>query len=152
MLATAMTYTRTDTPDFSTRLTREEPRVFTAVQGETGVAAIVAKTRLEPEQVEAALAGLVGRKLIRRAGGDAPEARAGNPSPSPTPPAWHGRRASAEAFLLARLGGDRAGAYIAQLRACSSEAAFAEVLGSLSKRLALIVDAHVGAELLTFRN
>ena len=51
MLNEAMTYIRTDTTDFSTRLSREELRVFTAVQGETGVAAIVAKTRLDPAQV-----------------------------------------------------------------------------------------------------
>lgn len=145
-----MTYIRTDTPDFSTRLSREELRVFTAVKGETGVAEIAAKTRLTPELVEEALTKLVGRKLIRQVDGAATAGFSDTPTPAPATPAWQGRREAAEAFLLARLGGDRAGVYIAQLRACGSEEAFTEVLGSLAKRLALIVDAHVGAELLAF--
>ena len=81
MLNEVLIYTRTDAPDFSTRLSREELRVFTAVQGEMSFAAIVAKTRLESELVEEALAKLVGRKLIRPKGGDVPQSQVGPASP-----------------------------------------------------------------------
>ena len=150
MLNEAMTYTRTDTPDFSTRLTREELRVFTAVQGETGVAAIVAKTRLETKLVEEALAKLVDRKLIRPAGGDSSRPRVGA-APSPRMVmAWMGQRDAAVAFLHARVGGDKGESYGAQLRNCDSEQGYADTLRALAKRISLVVDAGVAKELLGF--
>lgn len=148
MLNDVMTYVRTDTPDFSTRLTREELRVFTAVQGETGVAAIVAKTRLDPELVKDTIVKLIARKLIKTAGGDAPELQV--PAPSQTAAAWWAQRRAAEAFLESRLGRDEALPYVDQLHDCPSESAFTGTVRSLAKRLALVVDADVGRELLTF--
>lgn len=149
MLNGVMTYTRTDTPDFSTRLSRDELRVFTAVQGETGVAAIVAKTRLNSGLVEDTLAKLVARKLIRPAGGDITQPQVGPASP-PTAAAWAAQRRSAEAYLESRLGGDKALPYVARLRDCGDEQAFADAVRSLAKRLSLIVDANAGRELLAF--
>ena len=148
MLATAMTYTRTDTPDFSTRLTREEPRVFTAVQGETAVAAIVTKTKLDLELVKDTIVKLIACKLIKTAGGDAPQIQV--PAPSQTAAAWLAQRRFAEAFLVSRMGRDKALPYVAQLHDCTSEGAFAGTVRALAKRLALVVDADVGRELLTF--
>ena len=148
MLDEVMTYTRTDTPDFSTRLSREELRVFTAVQGETGVAAIVAKTRLDPAQVADAVAKLIARKLIRSVDGDVPQL---SPvAPAQTAVAWLARCRAAEAFLESRMGRDRALPYVTQLHDCTSEGAFADTVRSLAKRLSLIVDAGVGDDLLSF--
>ena len=151
MLAQVMLYSRTDTPDFSTRLSREELQVFTAVRGEVSVAAIVAKTRLEPALVEDTLAKLVARKLIRPAGdGNAPQAQVGSAPPPRTAVAWMRRRSAAERFLHARVGGDKAQTYSAQLRDCGSEQAYADTLSALAKRISLIVDAGVAEELLGF--
>lgn len=146
MLKTAMLYVRTDTPDFSTRLSREELRVFTAVQGETGIDAIVTKTKLDPELVKDTIVKLIARKLIRTAGGDTHQTQV--PAPSQTATAWLAQRRSAEAFLEFRLGRDKALPYVAQLHDCTSEGAFAGTVRSLAKRLALVVDANVGRELL----
>ena len=74
-----MAHTRTDTPDFSTRLSREELRVFTAVQGETALAAVVAKTRLERDVVEGAITKLVARKLLKTAGRGYPSGSGSGP-------------------------------------------------------------------------
>ncbi len=148
MLNEAMTYTRTDTPDFSTRLSREELRVFTAVQGETSVAAIVAKTRLDADRVENAIAGLVARKLIRPAGDNAVRPQVGAADSQQPATAWSAQRRSAEAYLESRLGGDKALPYVAQLRDCGDEQAFADAVRALAKRLSLIVDVNVGRELL----
>ena len=52
--------------------------------------------------------------------------------------------------LALRLGGDKARPYVAQLRDCGDEQAFADAVRSLAKRLSLIVDADAGRELLTF--
>lgn len=150
MLAEAMTYTRTDTPDFSTRLSRDELRVFTAVQGETAFAAIVTKTRLEPGVAEEAVAKLVARKLLKPVDGDAPQPQVRFVPPAQAASAWLERRRSAEAFLQARVGGDKALPYVAQLQNCGSEQAFADTVRALAKRLSLIVDANIGKELLTF--
>ncbi len=150
MLNEVMTYTRTDTPDFSTRLSREELRVFTAVQGEVSAAAIVAKTRLEPALVEDTIAKLVARKLIRLADGNTTQPQVGHAPPSQVASAWLERRRSAEAFLQTRVGGGKALPYIAQLQDCGSEQAFADTVRALAKRLSLIVDADIGKELLTF--
>ena len=149
MLNEVMIYTRTDTPDFSTRLTREELRVFTAVQGETGVAAIVTKTRLDFDVVQDAIAKLIARKLIRSADGHVP--RPPDPvAPAQTAVAWLAQRQAAEAFLASRLGGDKALPYVAQLHDCTSEGAFAGTVRALAKRLSLIVDTSVGDDLLSF--
>ena len=149
MLTKAMTYVRTDTPDFSTRLTREELRVFTAVQGETGVAAIVTKTRLAAAQVEDAVAKLVARRLLRPADSNTTQPQIGAPPPR-TVAAWTRQREAAVGFLQSRVGGDKAEIYSAQLRDCDSEGAYADILRALARRIALVVDVGVAKELLTF--
>ena len=149
MLNEVMTYTRTDTPDFSTRLSREELRVFTAVQGETGVAAIVAKTQLESAQVADAVAKLIARRLLRPADGNTTQPQIGAPTPW-TVAAWTRQRDRAEAFLHARIGGGKAEIYGAQLRNCDSGEAYADTLSALAKRISLVVDAGVAKELLGF--
>lgn len=117
-------------------------------RGETALAAIIAKTRFAPGVVEDAIAKLVARRLIKVAGGDASQPQASPTVPLQTATAWLARRRDAEALLESRLGRGKALPYVTQLHDCGGERAFAELMGSLAKRLSLIVNADVGRELL----
>ena len=146
-----MTYVRTATPDFSVPLNRDELRVFTAIRGETSFDAVVAKTEFDYQLVKNVIAALVARGLIVPAGGN-PQPQADSVA-SPQPSAsWLEQRRAVEAFLHSRVGADKAEAYLTQLQGCTNEQAFVETTRSLAKRLALIVDADVGEQLLALLN
>ncbi len=161
-----MTYTRSGTPDFSVPLSREELRVFTAIRGETSLEAVLAKTRLEDALVKHTVASLVTRGLIVSSALKAtqsPKILPVHTGPIHTGPVhaepvrtdspraalrWAERYGAVEQLLRARVGGRKAEAYIDQLQNCANEQTFVENARTIARRVALIVDADVGKELL----
>ena len=149
-LTKAMTYIRSSTPDFSTPLSREELRVFTAIRGETSFDAVVVKTGLDHELIEDVIANLIARGLIVPSGNvpQPPKPVVASQPATHLATHWSEQRGAVERFLRSRVGGSKAETYITQLQNCASEEVFVENTRSIARRLALIVDASVGEQLL----
>lgn len=151
-----MTYSRSRTLDLSVPLSREELKVFTSVRGETSLDAVVVKTRLDANVVEAVIEQLLARDLLVRTEGETSGPSPLQPAPQPstahaleTSTSWLAQRRAVEAFLLSAVDGERAGIYVAQLQDCADEKMFVETTRSIAKRLELIVDTGVSEQLLT---
>lgn len=151
-----MTYNRSRTLDLSVPLSREELKVFTSVRGETSLDAVVVKTRLDANVVEAVIERLLARELLVRTEGETSGRSPLQPAPQPstahapeTSTSWLAQRRAVEAFLLSAVDGERAGIYVAQLQDCADEKMFVETTRSIARRLELIVDTGVSEQLLT---
>lgn len=153
-----MTYIRSDKPNLTTPLSREELRVFTSVRDETSLETIIAKSKLDEGLVKDVLMNLMARGLVFQANETVQTQAASTVTPETstvtpeTSERWLEQRQAVENFLRARLGEKKATSYIARLQDCANQKAFIAETQSIAKSLALVVNAKVGEQLLAALN
>lgn len=158
-----MFYQRIDPLPITRRLTREELRVFTACRSKVAFETIINKTRLEQSQVIKVINTFLAEGLMSKFNflessntqKEISEQYKVESLPKKIPLKSDGQGNAKEllerleSILVARLPMKKVTGYIKQLRACSSEQELRAEARTISKKIALIVNASAGKELLS---
>ena len=138
------------------RLSREELRVFTACREAISLENLVAKTKLQQDQIISVINTFVSEGLMAKFGSleDAHQTSFEKPSVVATSTTkvnnpTNELRQRIESFLVARLPSTKSQKFIEQFHTCSNESELKETTRVVAKKISLIVNASVGKELLS---
>ncbi len=155
-----MFYKRADLLPLTRRLTREELRIITACRNKVDLETIVNKTKLEQTQVIKVMNSFITEGLIRPFTSLGEDQVTSLKKPRvenlPEEPSSKINKESKvdellerlESILIARLPEKKAKGYIEELHLCSSEEDLRAKAQAISKKIALIVNASAGKELM----